>query len=85
MMSTDAGIKRRRGRCEPYAATERKLTVSTFLLPELYEWARAEAAASGVSLGRFIAEAVEERKSRRQREEEPAGPAPNPLAETLAP
>jgi hypothetical protein len=83
MMSTDTKVKRRRGRCEPYAAAERKITVSTFLLPSLYEWARAQAAAEGVALGRFVADAVEER--RLKREEESAGPAPNPPPESNAP
>lgn len=80
MMSTETQVKRRGGRCVPYAAAERRITVSAFLLPADYEWAREQAAALGVGLGRFVADAVSER--RLKREEESAGAAPNPLQET---
>lgn len=44
-------------------AADRRFSVSAFMTAELYEWARDQAQASGMSLGRYLALLVEERKS----------------------
>jgi hypothetical protein len=59
-------------------AQDRRFSVSAFLTTSVYEWAREQAQASGMSLGRYLALLVEERKSRLDEEEEPGAGGPNP-------
>ena len=59
-------------------AQDRRFSVSAFLTASLYEWARDQAQAGGMSLGRYLALLVEERKSRLDQEEEPGSSGSNP-------
>jgi hypothetical protein len=53
------GVRGRRAR----PAAERRFSVSAFMTADLYEWAREAALSQGVSLGRYLAQLVEERKA----------------------
>jgi hypothetical protein len=75
--------KRRRGRPTNLPAHEKAVGISTYVPPALYEWVRAEAVRQNRGMAPFVAELIAE--MRRQREEETAGPAPNPPRDSLAP
>jgi hypothetical protein len=71
--------KRRRGRPTNRPASEKAVGLSTYVPAELYEWVRAQAIRQNRGMAPLVAEWIAE--MRRQREEEPASPVPNPHTE----